>query len=132
MLRFTPIILLLLLADASIAQVHWATKVVDFSSQYDDLGHSASQVLGTPDVEPELKARTGAWMPGYRLVNGELVFDRELHGLRNTVLLSAGWEVSGVSQSGTIGRTREGRMFVALVNLNAENHFRVAIRARKP
>ena len=41
--------------------------------------------------------------PAYKVVNGDLVFERTLHGLRNTVLLPAGWDVSGVSQSGTIG-----------------------------
>ncbi len=61
---------------------------------------------------------------------GELVFDRTLHGLRNTVLLPEGWDVSAVSQSGTIG-TYQGRAFVALINLNAENTYRVVIRARK-
>ena len=36
-------------------------------------------------------------------------------GLRNTVLLPEGWDVSGVSQSGTIGTERaSGRAFVAL------------------
>ncbi len=74
---------------------------------------------------------SGVGSDGYRLVNGELVFARELHGLRNTVILPAGWAVSGVSQSGTVGRTRDGRMFVALVNLNAENHYTVTIRARR-
>src|SRR5262249_55902880 len=39
----------------------------------------------------------------YKAGNGELTFDRTLHGLRNTVLLPAGWEVSGISQAGTIG-----------------------------
>jgi 2-keto-3-deoxy-L-rhamnonate aldolase RhmA len=66
----------------------------------------------------------------YRVANGDLVFERTLHGLRNTVLLPAGWEVSAVSQSGTIG-TYQGRAFVALINLNAENNYKVAIRARK-
>ncbi len=65
----------------------------------------------------------------YKVVNGELVFERTLHGLRNTVLLPAGWEVSSVSQSGTIGKTPQGRAFVALINLNAENTYRVQIRA---
>lgn len=74
---------------------------------------------------------TGTGSDGYRLVDGELVFDRELHGLRNTVLLPDGWHVSAVSQSATIGRTRDGRVIVAFVNLNAENHYRVTIRARK-
>ena len=69
--------------------------------------------------------------PTYRLVNGELVFQRSLRGLRNTVLLPAGWDVASVSQSGTIGTTPAGRVFVALINLNAENSYTVTIRARK-
>lgn len=90
--------------------------------------------LGVPITNDKQSAHlrvTGTGTEGYRLVNGELVFDRELHGLRNTVVLPTGWDVSGVSQSGTIGRTREGRVFVAFVNLNAENRYRVTIRARK-
>ena len=67
---------------------------------------------------------------GYKTDGGTLIFDRTLHGLRNTVLLPAGWEVSGCSQSGTIG-TYQGRAFVSLINLNAENDYRVVIRARK-
>jgi len=67
----------------------------------------------------------------YTVKNGDLVFDRTLHGLRNTVLLPAGWEVAAVSQSGTIG-TYQGRAFVSLINLNAENNYRVVIHARKP
>jgi hypothetical protein len=35
-----------------------------------------------------------------------------------------------VSQSGTVG-VYQGRVFVALVNLNAENSYRVVITARK-
>jgi hypothetical protein len=61
---------------------------------------------------------------------GALVFDRTLHGLRNTVLLPEGWDVSAISQSATIG-TYQGRQFVALINLNAENQYRVLIRGRK-
>jgi hypothetical protein len=55
----------------------------------------------------------------YKMDAGDLVFTRTLRGLRNTVLLPEGWEVAAVSQSGTIGRTAEGRAFVALINLNA-------------
>jgi hypothetical protein len=74
---------------------------------------------------------TGTLADGsYKTTNGELVFERTLHGLRNTVLLPAGWEVSAVSQSGTIG-TFEGRQFVALINLNAENTYKITIRAVK-
>jgi hypothetical protein len=68
--------------------------------------------------------------PGYKVQGDELLFDRVMYGLRNTVLLPAGWEVSALSQSGTIG-TYEGRTFVALINLNGENNYRVTLRARK-
>lgn len=69
--------------------------------------------------------------PAYAVdATGGLVFTRTLKGLRNTVLLPAGWDVSEVSQSGTIGMYN-GRAFVALVNLNAENSYRVTIRARR-
>ena len=74
---------------------------------------------------------TGTLSDGYKLVNGELVFERTLHGLRNTILLPAGWEVSACSQSGTIGTSQQGRAFVALINLNGENNYKVTIRARK-
>jgi hypothetical protein len=66
----------------------------------------------------------------YKLVNGDLTFERTLHGLRNTILLPAGWELSGCSQSGIIG-LNQGRTFVALINLNAENNYKVTIHARK-
>ena len=69
--------------------------------------------------------------PGYMLVGKELVFQRTLKGLRNTVLLPKDWEVSAVSQSGTVGTDRNGRAFVALINLNAENNYKVTIRAKK-
>ena len=66
----------------------------------------------------------------YKLANGELVFQRTLRGLRNTVVLPEGWEVTSISQSGTIGMYN-GRAFVALINLNAENSYTVVIRARR-
>ena len=66
----------------------------------------------------------------YALVKGELMLTMVVYGLRNTVLLPAGWEVSGVSQSGTIG-TYRNRPFVAFINLNAENNYRITIRARR-
>jgi hypothetical protein len=66
----------------------------------------------------------------YKLTKGDLVFSRTLHGLRNTVLLPEGWDVTAVSQSGTIGQS-QGRAFVALINLNAENEYTVTIHARK-
>jgi hypothetical protein len=68
--------------------------------------------------------------PGYKLEDGDLVFERILHGLRNTVLLPEGWDVASVSEVGTVGMYK-GRVFVALVNLNSESAYRMIIRARK-
>lgn len=68
--------------------------------------------------------------PGYTVRDGALVFDRTVRGLRNTILLPAGWEVASVSQAATIGMF-EGRAFVALINLGAENQYRVVISARR-
>jgi hypothetical protein len=68
--------------------------------------------------------------PSYTVEGGQLVFSRTMKGLRNTVLLPAGWEVSSVSQSATIGQ-HLGRAFVALINLNAENSYTVRIRAAR-
>ena len=68
--------------------------------------------------------------PAYTLDKGDLVFAHTLKGLRNTVLLPAGWEVSAVSQSATVGQYN-GRAFVALINLNAENQYTVKIRGAR-
>lgn len=67
---------------------------------------------------------------GYTIFNGMLRFDRPLKGLRNTILLPVGWELSSVSQSGTVGMY-QGRVFVALINLNSENAYRVVLTAKK-
>jgi hypothetical protein len=97
-------------------------------------GSVSVAALDVPIVDDRQSAHlriTGALADGgYSAPGGELVFERTLRGLRNTVLLPAGWDVSAVSQSGTIG-TYEGRAFVALIDLNAENSYKVTIRARK-
>lgn len=97
-------------------------------------GNIASVKLDVPIADDKQSAHiriTGTLNdPGYTVQGGDLIFDRTLHGLRNTVLLPAGWDVSGVSQSGTIG-LYQGRAFVAMINLNSENQYRVTIRARK-
>ena len=67
----------------------------------------------------------------YRMEDDGILFQHVMKGLRNTIVLPKGWEVSSVSQSGTVGIDRNGRVFVALVNLNAENNYNVTIRARK-
>ena len=66
----------------------------------------------------------------YRIDHGQLVFERIVHGLRNTVLLPEGWELAAMSQSGTIGMYN-GRAFAAFINLNAENNYKITIRAVK-
>jgi hypothetical protein len=96
-------------------------------------GNATFVKLDVPIVDDRQSAHlkvTGTIEDGVKVTGGELVFERTLRGLRNTVLLPAGWEVTGVSQSATIG-TSQGRTFVALINLNAENSYRVTIRARK-
>ena len=97
-------------------------------------GKVMSVALGVPITNDKQSAHiriTGTLKDGsYKLANGELVFTRTLHGLRNTILLPEGWELSACSQSGTIG-VSQNRAFVALINLNAENNYSVTIRARK-
>jgi len=97
-------------------------------------GGAAVVKLDVPIADPKQSAHiriTGTLQDaGYGLKGGELVFDRVLHGLRNTVWLPAGWEVAAVSQSGTVG-SYQGRPFVALIDLNAENLYRVVLEARK-
>ena len=113
-------------------------KVIDldtgkpFSTAKD--GAATFVKLDLPIVDDKQSAHikiTGAFRdPSYKMLGDELIFDRVLYGLRNTVILPAGWEVAAISQSGTIG-TYEGRTFVAFINLNGENNYRVTIRARK-
>ena len=90
--------------------------------------------LDLPIVDDRQSAHiklTGAFRdPIYKLLGDELIFDRVLYGLRNTLILPAGWELSALSQSGTIG-TYEGRTFVSLINLNGENNYRLTLRAKK-
>ena len=90
--------------------------------------------LDLPIVDDKQSAHikiTGSFRdPAYKATADEFVFDRVMYGLRNTVILPAGWEISALSQSGTIG-TFEGRTFVSLINLNGENNYRVTLRARK-
>jgi hypothetical protein len=77
---------------------------------------------------------TGTLTKGFSVANGTLTFERTLRGLRNTVVLPEGWEVSFVSQSATIGRMEReghGRVFIPLINLNGENEYKVTIRARR-
>jgi len=97
-------------------------------------GNSTSVKLGVPITEDKQSAHlklNGTIADGsYKVTGDELVFERTLHGLRNTILLPAGWDVSGVSQSGTIGMS-QGRAFVALINLNSENTYKVRVTARR-
>jgi hypothetical protein len=109
-------------------------KVIDLDTAKPFTVVKGSVKLDVPIVDEKQSAHikiTGTVKDAtYKIDNGTMIFDRPLHGLRNTVLLPQGWEVSGCSQSGTIG-IYQGRAFVALINLNAENNYRVIIRARK-
>ena len=96
-------------------------------------GKTTTVKLEVPITDDKQSAHlkiTGTIKDGYKVVNDELVFERTLHGLRNTILLPAGWEVSACSQSGTIGMY-QNRAFVALINLNSENEYKVTVRAHK-
>jgi hypothetical protein len=96
-------------------------------------GGGTSVKLDVPITDDKQSAHlkiTGTIKDGYKVVNGELVFERTVHGLRNTILLPPGWELSAVSQSGTIG-IYQNRAFVALINLNSENAYTVTVRAHK-
>ena len=97
-------------------------------------GAATTVALDVPIVDDKQSAHlrlTGTITdPAYTVTGGDLVFVRTVKGLRNTVLLPEGWEVAEVSQSATIGRA-DGRVFVALINLNAENAYAVRIRARR-
>jgi len=97
-------------------------------------GAGMSVPLEVPIVDDKQSAHlkvTGTIADGsYKVTNGDLVFTRTLHGLRNTVILPDGWDVTAVSQSGTVG-LQQTRQFVAFVNLNAENQYSVTIHARK-
>ncbi len=66
----------------------------------------------------------------YNVANGTLRFQRTVSGLRNTILLPAGWEVMNVSQPCTLG-VYQGRAFVALVNIQQEDAVKVSISARR-
>ena len=114
-------------------------KVVDLDTAKDlaasKQGSGTTVKLDVPIVDDRQSAHlklTGAIADGsYQAVNRGLTFERTLHGLRNTILLPDGYDVVACSQSGTIGTTNQGRQFVSLINLNAENTYRVAIRAKK-
>ena len=109
-------------------------EVVDLDTAKTLKVTGANAALDAPIVNDRQSAHvklTGTVTDGsYALAQDQLVFERTLHGLRNTVLLPAGWDVAESSQSGTIG-TYQGRSFVALINLNRENQFRIRIRAKR-
>jgi hypothetical protein len=97
-------------------------------------GKTTAVTLGVPITDDKqsahLRIRGTLEDPGYATDGRDLVFERTLQGLRNTVLLPSGWDFSFVSQSATLGEY-EGRAFAAFINLNAENKYTVRVRARK-
>lgn len=91
--------------------------------------------LDVPIVNERQSARlkvsgSVADLVAYGVTKGTLRFQRTVTGLRNTILLPAGWEVARVSQPCTLG-TYQGRAFVALVNIQQEDAVKVSISARR-
>lgn len=113
-------------------------KVIDLDTaqplELQKKGREVHAKLQVPIVNDRQSARlkvSGSLIdPAYDVVNGSLRFQRTLTGLRNTILLPAGWEVASVSQPCTLG-TYQGRTFVALVNIQQEDAVKVTILARK-
>jgi len=62
-LRFISAILILSFSFANSQEVQWASKVLEFSSQYSEYQYSATQVLGKPDVLPGFGDNPNAWLP---------------------------------------------------------------------
>ncbi len=72
MKKLLSILFLLIASHYLPAQnVEWASKVLEFSSQFGVRQYSANQVLGTPNVLPSLGASPNAWSPKK---NGRLEF----------------------------------------------------------
>jgi hypothetical protein len=97
-------------------------------------GSGTAVKLGVPIVNDRQSAHlriTGVLGDGTWVRGDELTFTRTLHGLRNTVVLPAGWELASVSEAATIGRTSDGRAFAAFINLNAGNQYRVTVLGRR-
>lgn len=97
-------------------------------------GNSTVAKLEVPIVDDKqsahLKVTGKVTDPAYKVDNGDLLFDRTVHGLRNTILLPAGWDVAAVSQPCTLGMY-QNRVFIALINIQAEDAVKVTVRARK-
>ena len=61
---FFSVLLIFLGTQVLFAQdVQWASKVIGFSSEYDEKQYSATQVLGKPNVLPQFKDSPCAWSP---------------------------------------------------------------------
>ncbi len=114
------------LKDATVVDLDTA-KPLATSKQ----GNATVVKLDVPIVDEKQSAHlkvAGTLDDGYKISNDVLTFDRTVKGLRNTILLPPGFDVTSISQSGTVG-IYQGRVFVALVNLNAEDSYRVVVTA---
>ena len=118
------------LADLKVTDLDTAEAFAPDQAGREDRSSSSAVPIANERQSAHIRITGTLTDAGYTAAGGDLVFRRTLHGLRNTVLLPAGWDVTAVSQSGTIGE-HEGRAFVALINLNAENRYAVTIHARK-
>ncbi|UII22160.1 OmpA family protein [Fulvivirga ligni] len=64
MKKFLPLLLLLFISISAYSQtVHWASEVIDFSSELTPVQYSANQILGKPNVLPAGGENPNAWTP---------------------------------------------------------------------
>lgn len=67
---------------------------------------------------------------GFRLDNGELVWERTLGRPINFVTLPDGWKLSSVTPAAVVSEDAEGRIRLRLINIRSDE-LKVAIRARR-
>ena len=65
MKKKSALFLITVFCSASVfGEVQWASKVIDFSSQYESKRYSADQILGKPNAMPQGGNNCVAWRPG--------------------------------------------------------------------
>ncbi len=61
MKKTTFTLLILFVANIAFSQIHWATKVLKYTSQYSQDKNSAFEILGVPNVDPQGRPSPYAW-----------------------------------------------------------------------
>ena len=111
----------------------WANRLerdVDLVTHADGQKPSSVGSVETPHVGRRTRGRPAIGHPQYPDCGDGAECPSHDHYFRARIV-TLYWFSALRLMSATIGRTREGRAFVALINLNAENQYKVTIRARK-